>query len=172
MKNLIPIEKIEKRIILLRGYKVMLDSDLADLYGVDTKALIQAVKRNIGRFPTDFMFQLNYQEVARLRSQIVTLDVKGRGKYRKYMPYVFTEQGIAMLSSVLKSKRAVRVNIEIMRAFVQIREILATHKDLARKLAELEKRYDSQFKIVFDAIRQMIVSPESKEKRIGFITAK
>lgn len=168
MNNVIPIERIEKRILLLRGHKVMLDADLADLYSVDTKVLIQAVKRNLDRFPADFMIQLTYQEVARLRSQTVTLDAKGRGKYRKYLPYAFTEQGIAMLSSVLKGKRAVHVNIEIMRTFVRLRRTLATHKEFAQKLTELEQRYDAQFKIVFDTIRQMMMPSTTEKQRIGF----
>lgn len=169
MPDLVPIEIIEKRILFLRGYKVMLDSDLAYLYGVDTKVLIQAVKRNLDRFPPDFMFTLTNQEVALLRSQIVTLKKK-RGQHRKYLPYAFTEQGVAMLSSVLNSKCAVRVNIEIMRIFVRLREIVTTHKDIARKITELENKYDTQFKIVFDAIRKMMIPPEPKKRRIGFLT--
>lgn len=168
MGSLVPAERIEKRIFLVRGQKVMLDSDLAELYGVETRALIQAVRRNIDRFPGDFMFQLEYQEVRTLRSQIVILKV-GRGKHRKYLPYVFTEQGVAMLSSVLRSKRAVRVNVEIMRAFVRLREMLRSHKDLARRLAELEKKYDAKFKVVFDAIFKLMEPPPIKPKRrIGF----
>lgn len=169
MNNLIPAERIENRILLLRGQKVMLDSDLAELYGVETKALIQAVKRNIRRFPLDFSFQLNNQEVAVLRSQFVTLDGQGRGKYRKYVPYAFTEQGVAMLSSVLKSERAIQVNVGIVRAFVRLREMLATHKALARKLEQLEKKYDAQFRVVFDAIRKLMEPPPLPPKRrIGF----
>ncbi len=140
--------------------------DLSELYEVETRALIQAVKRNIGRFPPDFMFQLNNQEVIGLRSQFV-ISKSGRGG-RRYMPYVFTEQGVAMLSSVLNSERAIQVNIAIMRAFVKLREMLATHKDLAKKLDEMEKKYDAQFKIVFDAIRQLMTSPETKKRKIGF----
>jgi phage regulator Rha-like protein len=146
----------------------MLDADLAELYGVETKALNRAVKRNIGRFPGDFMFQLTTEEAERLRYQIGTLKT-GRGRHRKYRPYAFTEQGIAMLSSVLHSERAVRVNIEIMRAFVQLRQMLSSHADLARKLAALEKKYDAQFKVVFDAIRELTAPPEPPSKRrIGF----
>ena len=164
----IPLERIEKRIFLIRGQKVMLDSYLAALYEVPVKALNQAVRRNLGRFPSDFMFQLNYQEVGVLRSQFVTLE-PGRGRYRKYVPYAFTEQGVAMLSSVLKSERAVRVNIEIIRTFVRLRQILSSHKDLARKLEELEKKYDSQFRVVFDAIRQLMAPPPlPPKKKIGF----
>jgi hypothetical protein len=164
----IPEERIEKAILLLRGQKVLLDSDLASLYGVRTRALIQAVKRNINRFPKDFMFQLNSKEAADLRSQIV-ISKKGRGG-RRYSPYAFTEQGVAMLSGVLHSPRAIAVNIAIMRTFVKLREMLATHSDLARKLEELEKKYDSHFRIVFEAIRQLMMPPPEPEKkrRIGF----
>jgi hypothetical protein len=159
----------------------MLDVDLAKLYETPTKALLQAVKRNIDRFPEDFAFRLSLQEVRALRSQIVTsneqpdenidnsptVDV-GRGG-RTYLPYVFTEQGVAMLSSVLSSPRAVKVNIEIMRAFVRLRRLIASHADLARKLEGLEKKYDAQFKVVFDAIRQLMIPPEPKKKgRLGF----
>ena len=163
---LIPAEAIERHIFLVRGQKIMLDYDLAELYGVATKTLNQAVKRNTERFPDDFMFQLNFQEVRRLRSQFVTLK---RGQHIKYRPYAFKEHGILMLSSVLNSERAVQVNIEIMRAFVKLREMLASHKDLALKLAEMEKRYDSQFKVVFDAIRELMTPIEPPPKpRIGF----
>jgi hypothetical protein len=157
---------IERRILLLRGQKVLLDGHLALLYEVSTKVLVQAVKRNIKRFPADFMFQLTDEEYERLRSQIVT-SKKGRGG-RRYPPFAFTEQGVAMLSSVLRSERAVQVNIEIMRAFVRLREILATHKDLARKLDELELKYDRQFKVVFDALRQLMAPPASTKRSIGF----
>ena len=167
MSGLIPSEKIEKRIFLLRGQKVMLDADLAELYGVETGALKRAVKRNRERFPEDFMFQLTFQEVGILRCQIGISSWGGR----RFLPYAFTEQGVAMLSSVLKSKRAVQVNIEIMRAFVKLRELLASHKDLALKLAEMEKKYDSQFKVVFDAIRELMTPIEPPPKpRIGFRT--
>ena len=140
------------------------------MYGVETKALIQAVKRNIGRFPADFMFQVNGMEYEGLRSQIDTLKTGGRGQHRKYLPYVFTEQGVSMLSSVLRSKRAVQVNIGIMRAFVQMREAMIAHKELARRLNDMESKYDKQFKIVFDAMRQMMEPPPLPQKRpIGFI---
>lgn len=187
----IPIETIERRILFIRGQKVMIDEDLAALYEVSSKALIQAVKRNASRFPEDFMFQLTYQEVARLRSQFVTsisltprkttddvgppdaLDpsgwMRGRGG-RRHIPYAFTEQGVAMLSSVLRSERAVHVNIEIMRAFVKLRQLMQSHADLARKLAALEKRYDAQFKAVFDAIRELMTPPVTRKRKIGFIT--
>jgi phage regulator Rha-like protein len=165
--SLIPAERIEKAILLIRGQKVMLDSDLAELYGVATKVLNQAVKRNVSRFPEDFMFQLTWKEAEELlRSQFVTLK---RGQHRKYRPFVFTEQGVAMLSSVLNSERAVQVNIAIMRAFVKLREILGTHKELARKLNELERKYDDQFRVVFDAIRRLMEpEPEPKRGRFGF----
>lgn len=166
--NLIPVERIENRILLIRNQKVMLDEDLAKLYQVKVKVLNQALKRNIKRFPPDFMFQLNEEEYECLRSQIVTLE-NGRGKYRKYLPYAFTEQGVAMLSSVLNSERAIQVNIEIMRAFVKLRQILSSHKELAKKLESLEKRYEGQFKIVFDAIRALMTAdPKKSKKQIGF----
>jgi phage regulator Rha-like protein len=163
--TLVP-EVIERRILLIRGQRVMLDSHLAELYGVETKALKRAVKRNRDRFPADFMLELTKEEIDGLRYQFGTLK---RGAHVKYAPFAFTEQGVAMLSSVLSSKRAVQVNIEIMRAFVRLREILATHKDLARKLEELEKKYDEKFRVVFEAIRQLMALPESPPKRrIGF----
>ena len=167
--SLIPAERIERAILLIRGDKVMLDSDLAALYGVETKSLVRAVKRNLGRFPADFMFQLTMEEFERLRCQFGTSNpAQGRGG-RRYAPYAFTEQGVAMLSSVLRSPRAVAANVEIMRAFVRLRQMLASHADLARKLDALEKKYDSQFKIVFDAIRQLTSPPEAKPRRkIGF----
>lgn len=167
MKSLVTVESIERKIYLIRGQKVMLDSDLAELYGVTTKTLVQAVKRNSNRFPLDFMFQLENQEVVGLRSQIVTSKT-GRGG-RRYQPYAFTEQGVAMLSSVLNSERAVEVNIQIIRVFVKLREMIAAHKDLAKKLEELEKKYDAQFRVVFDAIRALVAEPEPKQKKIGFL---
>ena len=163
-KAIIP-HRIEKSILLIREHKVMLDSDLAELYDVTSKVLIQAVKRNIERFPEDFMFQLTREEFDNLRSQIVTSSWGGR----RYPPYAFSEQGIAMLSGVLKSKRAIHVNIEIMRAFVKLREMLASNKDLARKLNTLERKYDTQFRVIFDAIRELMTPPEPKKRRkIGF----
>ena len=164
-QSLVPAERIESRILLLRGHKVMLSTDLAELYGVEPRVLVQAVKRNIERFPEDFMFQLNEEEFSDLKSQFVT---SSWGGIRRAAPYAFTEQGVAMLSSVLRSKRAVQVNVEIMRAFVRLRRMLATHEDLARKLDALEKRYDAQFKAVFDAIRQLMAPPEPKRRQIGF----
>jgi hypothetical protein len=165
--SLVPVERIEKAILLIRGKKVMLDADLASLYGVETRVLVQAVRRNLGRFPEDFMFQLSKEEVDFLRSQIVTLK-RGRGQHSKYLPYVFTEQGVAMLSSVLRSPRAIQVNIEIMRAFVRLRQMLASHAELARKLDALEQKYDAQFRAVFDAIRQLMAPPEPKRRPLGF----
>ena len=165
--SIIPADPIEKHIFILRGYKVMLSTDLAKLYKVEPRVLIQTVKRNIERFPSDFLFQLNNQEVVSLRSQIVISKSKRGGS--RYLPYAFTEQGVAMLSSVLKSKRAIRVNIEIMRAFVRLRQMIASNKELARKINELEKRYDEQFKIVFDAIRELMTPPpHTKKGLIGF----
>ena len=150
MKSLVPVEVIEKKILSIRGHKVMLDSELAELYGVPTKALKQAVKRNIKRFPDDFMFALTYQEVRNLRSQIVTSSPSSWGGSR-YSPMAFTEHGVAMLSSVLNSERAIEVNILIIRAFIKLREMIVSQKDLVRRLDDLEKKYDGQFKIVFDA---------------------
>ena len=193
--SLIPAEWIERRILLLRGHKVMLDLDLARLYDTPVKVLNQAVKRNAERFPEDFMFQLSSEE-ARLvpRSEIVTLSVanqvnpsapketlrsqsvtsKPGSGGRRYLPYAFTEQGVAMLSSVLRSPRAVRVNIEIMRAFVRLRQMLATNANLSRRLDELEEQYDGQFRLVFDAIRQLMKAARPPKPRphreIGFHT--
>jgi len=164
----VPLERIEQKILLIREQKVMLDSDLADLYGVQVGVLNQAVKRNLNRFPTDFMFQLTDVEWECLRSQFVILN-KGRGRHRKYMPYVFTEHGILMLSSVLRSDRAVEVNIQIMRTFVRLRNMLSSHANLAKKLTELEGKYDENFRVVFDALRQLMSPPETKKRRIGFI---
>lgn len=158
-------ERVEQIIILIRGEKVILDRDLAVLYGVETKVLIQAVKRNIERFPADFMFQLSTEECGILKSQIVTSSSWGGIRRR---PYAFTEQGVAMLSSVLRSRRAVRVNIEIMRAFVRLRRMLASHAELARRLDEIEKKYDVQFRVVFEAIRELMASPEPSRPQIGF----
>ena len=166
MVTTISSRQIERAILLIRAQKVMLDSDLAVLYGVPTRRLNEQVRRNRERFPSDFMFELTAEEAAALRSQIATSTI-GRGG-RRYLPLAFTEQGVAMLSSVLRSKRAVQVNIEIMRAFVKLRELLATHKDLARQLEALERKYDVQFKVVFDAIRQLMTPPAAKAKRIGF----
>lgn len=165
-KSVIPIERIESNIFLLRGYKVMLSTHLAELYGVEPRVLVQAVKRNIERFPDDFMFHLTEAEFENLKSQFV---ISSWGGLRRAAPYAFTEQGVAMLSSVLRSRRAVLVNIEIMRSFVRLRQMLASNVELARKLAALEKKYDAQFKVVFDAIRELMTPSEPKKKRpIGF----
>ena len=166
--SLVPVERIERAILSIRGEKVMLDSDLAELNGVETKALNQAVKRNATRFPADFMFQLTQEEhddLVRLRSQIVTLK---RGEHRKYLPYAFTEHGALMLANVLNSERAAQTSVMVVRAFVRLRQMLASNAELARKLAALENKYDAQFKIVFDAIRQLMSPPEPKRREIGF----
>jgi len=164
--SVIPIERIEQRIFLLRGQKVMLSPHLAELYGVEPRVLMQAVKRNLERFPDDFMFQLAPQEVRSSRSQIVTLK---QGQNIKYLPYAFTEQGVAMLSSVLHSRRAIRVNVEIIRTFIRLRQLLASRADLAAKLGEMEKKCDAQFKIVFDAIRHLVSPPTATPRnQIGF----
>ena len=167
MSSVIPIKHIEKKILFLRGEKVMLDRDLAELYEVTTFNLNKAVKRNLGRFPEDFMFQLREEEFIALRFQIGMSKQTGRGG-RRYLPYAFTEQGVAMLSSVLRSKRAVQVNIEIMRTFARLRQMIVSNKELARRLAELEKKYDRQFKVVFDAIRELMTPPKTPVRRIGF----
>jgi tRNA U34 5-methylaminomethyl-2-thiouridine-forming methyltransferase MnmC len=169
MKAIMPIEAIERKIYLVRGQKVMLDRDLAALYGVETRVLNQAVRRNSDRFPADFMFSLTREEILSI-SQIVISSPDGKEtlKFSRNVQ-VFTEQGIAMLSGVLNSKRAVHVNIAIMRAFVKLREMIASNKELAKKLDELEKKYDLQFKVVFDAIRDLMVYPETKKRKIGFI---
>lgn len=165
-QSVVPKERIENLIVLVRGRKVMLDQDLADLYGVETKRLVQAVKRNPDRFPEDFMFQLTKDEFDILRSQIVTSKQRGG---RRYAPYAFSEQGVAMLSSVLNSRRAIHVNIEIMRAFVRLRKMLASHVELSRKLEELEKKYDSKFKVIFDILKRLMEPPDKKKRPIGFL---
>lgn len=164
--GLVKSERIERRVLRLRGHNVMLDVDLATLYRVDVRTLNQAVKRNRDRFPSDFMFRLTAQETKSLRSQIVIAKV-GRGG-RRNAPYAFTEQGVAMLSSVLHSTLAIRVNIEIMRAFVKLRRVLESHGDLASRLDALEERYDEQFAVVFAAIRKLMTPPKAIRKRIGF----
>jgi hypothetical protein len=164
VKLIIPKERIEQSIYFIRGDKVMLDADLAGLYDVETRVLVQAVKRNLERFPPDFMFQLTKEEFENLRSQIVTSSWGGR----RYLPYAFTEQGLAMLSSVLRSEKAVMVNIEIMRTFVRLRRLLASNEELKRRLDSIEKKYDTQFKVVFDAIRQLMAPPDQKRRKIGF----
>jgi hypothetical protein len=188
--SLIPTHRIEQKILLLRGQKVMLDFDLAELYGVETRALNQAVKRNPERFPDDFMFQLTWQETeALLRSQIVILDnqvsekplknagslrsqsvILKRGRHRKFRPFAFTEQGVGMLSGVLNSPRAIQTHVAIIRTFAQLRQMLSSHADLARKLAALEGKYDKQFRVVFDAIRELMTEKKSPKREIGFHT--
>ncbi len=176
---------IEAHVLLLRGQRVLLSSQLASLYQIEAKVLNQAVRRNLARFPADFMFQLDREDVKALRSQSVTLNVQDvdlkqfvdlqegtskRGEHSKYAPFAFTEQGVAMLSSVLKSDRAISVNIEIMRTFVKLRGMMAEHSELKQQLNALEKKYDQNFKVVFDAINQLMTPPEpAKKKRIGFI---
>jgi hypothetical protein len=164
-KSLMPVATIERTILILRGHNAILDADLAALYGVETKALVRAVTRNPERFPDDFMFQLSRKEFGDLRRHFGTSRSWGG---RRYRPYAFTEQGVAMLSSLLRSPRAVRVNIEIMRAFVKLRRLLETHADLAQKLDQLERKYDAKFKVVFEAIRELMAPPVSSKKRIGF----
>jgi len=161
-------ERIRQTIFLIRGQKVILDVHLADLYEVETRALIQAVTRNRTRFPRDFMFQLTKREFASLRSQIVISNIRGG---RRSAPYAFTEHGVAMLSSVLRSNRAISVNIEIVRAFVYLRRIISEHADLAKRIDELEELYDGKFQIVFDAIRGLIQPPAKEKKRIGYLVS-
>jgi ORF6N domain len=168
MSALVPRERIEQTILLIRGHNVMLDSDLAQLYGVTVGRLNEAVKRNEDRFPSDFMFQLTKPEFEHLKSQIAISTSKWGG--RRHAPYAFTEQGVAMLSSVLRSKRAIQVNIAVMRAFVQLREMIGSNKALSRRLNELEKKYDGQFRVVFEAIRELMAEPAPKSRRIGFKT--
>jgi hypothetical protein len=161
----IPVERIEKAILLIRGEKIILDSTLAEMYGVETKQLKRAVRRNINRFPSDFMFELTKEEFDGLRYQFGTSN-RGGARYR---PMAFTEQGVAMLSSILNSNRAIEVNILIMRAFVRLRGMISTHKELLRKLEDMEKKYDEQFQVVFEAIRQLMTPPERERKKIGFV---
>ena len=172
-QHIIPVESIQQRIYLIRGYKVMLDADLADLYGTTTGRMNEQVRRNAGRFPEDFMFQLTEAEHEVLRSQIAIS--KGRGG-RRYLPLAFTEQGVAMLSSILKSQRAIQVNILIVRAFVQLRKLMATHKDVVRKLDELEKKvsvHDERITAVFEAIKELLTPEEPpKRQKIGFQASK
>jgi len=168
-----PVPSVDQVIRTARGHRVILDADIAVLYGVETRALVQAVKRNPDRFPPDFMFQLTWEETRALRSQSVTLDDRaekgsGRGKHTKHLAYAFTEQGVAMLSSVLRSEQAIRVNIEIMRAFVRLRQVLATNQVLGRRLDALEKKYDGHFRVVFEAIRELMEPPPKPTKKIGF----
>ncbi|MEK9161163.1 MAG: ORF6N domain-containing protein [Patescibacteria group bacterium] len=160
----VPCERIINKIFLIRGKKVMIDKELAELYNVETKILIQAVKRNIKRFPEDFMFQLTKTEFINLRSQIVTSSWGGR----RYSPYAFTEQGVAMLSSVLNSKKAIMVNIQIIRTFTQLRELLSTNKDLKEKIENMEKKYDKQLREIFEVIKYLLVEETKSKEPIGF----
>ena len=180
MNQAILVERVERKIFLIRGYKVVLDSDLAELYGVTTKRLNEQVRRHTSRFPSDFMFQLTPKEAKSLRSQTAISNLRsqiatsssGYGG-RRYLPLVFTEQGVAMLSSVLNSDRAIQVNIVIMRVFVKLKQVLATHRTLARKLAELERRlggHDQKIHSLFEAIRQLMAPPKPSKRRIGFHT--
>jgi hypothetical protein len=168
MKSILPAEAIERRIFFIRGQRVMLDSHLAELYGVSTGNLNKAITRNLDRFPDDFMFQLSQREHESLRFQFGILK---RGQHSKYLPRAFSEQGVAMLSSVLRSKRAVHVNIGIKRAFVKLRRLVASYPGLARRLDELESKYDFQFKEIFDAIRSLMTQPERPRRSIGFSSA-
>ncbi len=163
--SLVPVTIIERRIYLLRRQKVMISTDLAELYGVEPRVLVQAVKRNIERFPADFMFQLTREESRNLKSQIVT---SSWGGARRASPYAFTQEGVAMLSTVLRSRRAVQVSIAIMRAFVRLRELLASNRDLAEKLEAMERQYDSKFRVIFDVIHKLLAPPESPKEPIGF----
>ena len=164
-RKLIPIDKIKEEILWLRGRKVMLSTHLAELYQVEPRVMIQAVKRNIERFPNDFMFQLTEEEFSNLKSQIV---ISSWGGLRRARPYAFTEQGVAMLSSVLRSKRAIQVNIEILRAFVLLQRTIQSHAELARKIGEMEIKYGAQFQVIFEAIRQLTAPPDPPRRQIGF----
>ncbi len=164
-RSVFPTKHIDNAILVLRGHNVMLDANLAELYGVETGALVRAVRRNSERFPADFMFQVSEDEFQILRCQF---GISSSWGGRRYRPYAFTEHGVAMLSSVLRSDLAVQVNIEIMRAFVRSRQMLQANVELARKLDVLEKKYDSQFRVVFDAIRELMRAPKKPTKRIGF----
>ena len=167
----IPVELIENKIYLIRKQKVMLDSELAELYGVSTKRLNEQVRRNIERFPEDFMFVLTKEEADSLRSQFATLK-KGRGQHSKYLPYAFTEHDAIMAATILNSPRAIEMSIFVVRAFVKLREMIISHKDLKQKIEEMEKKYDSQFKIVFNAIKELMTTPEKPTRKIGFKTEK
>jgi phage regulator Rha-like protein len=175
MKHPVPsLSNIEGHILLIRGHKVMFDAHLAELYGVETKALVRAVKRNLERFPNNFMFQINDIEFECLRYQFGTLKpAAGRGQHRKYLPYVFTQEGVAMLSGVLRSPRAVQANIAIMQTFVKMRETMISHKDLSRRLDDMERKNNSKFKAIFDALRELMEPPPVPPKRpIGFVRDK
>jgi hypothetical protein len=165
---IVAAEQVIKSIVILRRKKVILDHDLAVMYDVPTGALVQAVKRNIERFPTDFMFQLTQREFRRLKSQFVISNQRGG---RRTAPYAFTEEGVAMLSSVLRSRRAIAVNVEIMRAFVRLRDLLTEHRGLAQKIKQLEKRCDANFEVVFETIQELLVPKSEPRRRAGYLTA-
>lgn len=167
-KKIVSIAQIESSIYLIRKHRVMLDEDLARIYGVSTKRLNEQVRRNLNRFPSDFMFQLTYQEVTLLRSQFAT-SKEGKGG-RRYYPYVFTEHGAIMIANILNSETAVEASVQVVRAFIRLREFLISHADLARKITEMEDKYDGQFKVVFDAIRKMMIPSIPEKRRIGFLT--
>jgi len=165
MSTLIPLELIERRIFVLRGEKVLVDRHLAEMYGIETRVFNQAVKRNLERFPSEFMFQVTKEE----RDQVITVcDDLPPLKYARTTPYVFTEYGVAMLSSILKSKRAIQVNIEIIKAFVQLRNMMISHKNMKKKIEEMEAKYDEQFQVVFQALRQLLDEEEKPKRKIGF----
>jgi phage regulator Rha-like protein len=166
--SLVPVERIERAILSIRGERVMLDSDLAELYGVETRVLNQAVKRNASRFPKDFMFQLTAEEAEAIRLSRSQSVILKRGQNIKFLPYAFTEHGALMLANVLNSERAAQTSVQVVRAFVRLRQMLASNAELARKLAALEKKYDAQFKVVFDAIRQLMSPPARPKREIGF----
>lgn len=169
-KTDLSVTEVERIIHTIRGRRVMLDFDLASVYGVTVKRLNEQVRRNKDRFPPDFMFQLTYQEVTALRSQFATLEIiGGRGRYRKYLPYAFTEHGAIMLANVLKSPQAIQASIQVVRVFVRLRELALTHRDLLLKINAMERKYDTQFKVVFEAIRRLMEPPPVKPRpRIGF----
>lgn len=168
MKAMIPLERVESRIFWVRGEKVIVDSDLAELYGVTTKRLNEQVKRNVNRFPRDFMFQMGVDELDVMRSQIATASRRNM----RFPPYVFTEHGALMAANVLNSKRAVAASVQVVRAFVKLRQMLASNVELARKVETLEKKYDANFKVVFDAIKNLMMPPESHKGKIGFVASK
>ncbi len=169
MADIVPLETVEKKILLIRGQKVMLDADLAEIYNVPTKVLNQAVRRNRDRFPDDFMFHLTKEE----KDEVVTnCDHLKKLKFSPSLPNAFTEHGAIMVATILNSPVAVRASIQVVRAFVKLREMIASHKDLAKRLDELEKKYDAQFRVVFDAIRQLMTPPEKHKRRIGFLRGK
>ena len=170
-ESLIPIERIEQKIYLVRGEKIMLDSDLAEIYGVTTKRFNEQVKRNIKRFPEDFMFQLTAEEFENLRSQIATSSSITYGG-RRYLPYVFTEHGALMAANILKSEIAVEASVQVVRAFVKLRQILASNAELSKKVEALEQKYDANFKVVFDAIKKLMLPPDKPRQAIGFVEKK